>query len=408
MRFLKKLLGRDQDAPEPASEQDQFAALVLDALRHADPTIEVDYRPAGFEFVHPEGQKTFLVNSYLEYCRLPKDERPMQVHRLAAFIIDSRKPLPEGEEALDALLPVLRSRADLIATTSEMPAWPYERSSRPFCDTMLLMLAIDTERAIALVTDETLDGLGMSFEDALAIATGHLDERGNHNFGQLGEGTFVSTCEDHYDASRILLPGLIETLPVKGKPVAIVEARSAVLVTGSEDMEGLAQIAGFAWEDFPENERAVSLTPIMLEDGEWRPFPIAPHHPQSLKNLAAYQAQWSYGATQAVLQTALSDDLFVANPILFKNDSDDRIATFASWAAGVPTACPIVDAVVIQEQGEFPAITRRLEDVIAVCGPFPAVTEMPYPPRLTLPGQPDDAQRRILTDDYPAHEAFPG
>jgi hypothetical protein len=102
MRFLKKLLGLERNTPRPASEQDRFATLVLEALRHADPAIELEYRPELFEFVHPEGQKTFLANSYLEYCRLPEGERPMHVHRMAAFIIDSRKPLPTGEEALDA------------------------------------------------------------------------------------------------------------------------------------------------------------------------------------------------------------------------------------------------------------------------------------------------------------------
>jgi hypothetical protein len=304
------------------------------------------------------------------------------------------------------MLPVLRARADMIAVTSEMTGWPYSRAARPFCDTMLLMLAIDTERAIALVTDEMLDGLGVSFDEALAIATGHLDERGNHDFGQLGEGTFVSTCGDYYDAGRILIPGLIENLPVKGLPVAIVEARSAVLVTGSEDLEGLTQIATFAWEDYPENERAVSLTPIVLEHGEWRPFPIEPHHPQPLRNLIQYQRFWSYSATKDVLQEMLGDDLFVATPMLVEQDG--KAATLASWAHDVPTACPIADAIVLQEGDGFAEITRRLEDVQTVCGPFPTVEQLPYPPRLALPGRIDPGKRKLLTELYPHYDLFEG
>lgn len=404
MRLLKKLIGLRRSTPRPEREEDRFAKLVLDALRNIDPALELEYRPDAFEFVHSGGQKTFLSNSYVEYCRLAQDERPMHVHRFAAFITDSTKPLPTGEEALDALLPVLRPRADMIAIASQMTGWPYSHAARPFCDNMLLMLAIDTERAIALVTDEILEGLAVSFDEALALATAHLDERGNHDFGQIGDGTFVSLCGDHYDAGRILIPGLIENLPVKGLPVAIVEARSAVLITGSEDMDGLAQIATCAWEDYPENERAVSLTPIVLKDGEWRPFAIEPHHPQALKNLTSYQRFWSYSATKDVLQEMLDDDLYVATAMLVEQDG--KSATAASWAYDVPTACPIVDAVVLQEGDGFPEITRRLEDVQTVCGPFPSVEQMPFPPRLALPGKIGPGKRKLLTELYPHHDLF--
>ncbi len=98
-------------------------------------------------------------------------------------------------------------------------------------------------------------------------------------------------------------------------------------------------------------------------------------------------------------------DIFVASVLLVEKDG--MAATAATWAANVPTACPLVDAILIQENGEFPEIIRSLADVLKVCGPFEEIDAMPYPPRWILPASIDDAKRRELTEQYPDHEFFP-
>jgi hypothetical protein len=404
VRFLSKLF-RGSAPSKPARAEDRFAEILLTALRDRDRGLQASYDPTKFELAHEDGHKTFLYNTFAEFQRASEDDRTALIERFVTFIIESRKPAASGEAALDALMPVLRDRAGLIATYRTLAAWPHNRSARPFCETMLLMLAIDNENSIALLTDEGLAELGISFDDALGLATAHLNERGEHRFGQIGDGTFVSTCDDYYDASRILIPELISELAVNGNHVAIVEARSAILITGSEDWEGLDQIAGFAWQDFPENERAISLTPIELRDGKWELLTIRDDHPQSLRNLIQYQRLWSYDATKDVLQEELGDDLFVASAMLVEQDS--CAATVASWGTDVRTACPVVDAVVIEADGDFPQITRRFEDVMAICGPFPLVEAMPYPPRYALPGRVDAECRRELTEAFPDYQLFP-
>jgi hypothetical protein len=404
VRFLSKLFS-GRKASKPARAEDRFAESLLSALRDRDTSMEISYDPVRFELVHENGPTTFLHNTFAEFQRANEEDRPALIERFVTFILESCKPAVSGEAALDTLVPVLRSRADLIATYRTLAAWPHNRSARPFCDTMLLMLATDSEHSIALVTDERLAELDISFDDALGLATAHLNERGEHRFGQIGDHTFVSTCGDHYDASRILIPELISELPVKGNHVAIVEARSAILITGSEDREGLDQIASFAWQDFPENERAISLTPIELRGGKWELLAIRDDHPQSLRNLIQYQRLWSYNATKDVLQDELGDDLFVASAMLIEQDGS--AATAASWATDVRTACPIVDAIIIQADGDFPEITRRFEDVLAICGPFPLVETMPYPLRYALPGRIDAECRRELTNAFPDYEFFP-
>ena len=269
---------------------------------------------------------------------------------------------------------------------------------------MLLMLAVDNETTITLVTDQVLDELNVSFDDALGLAVAHLNELGNHNFGQVQDGTFISSCGDFYDASRVLIPELIEQLPLKGNPVAIVFSRSVVLISGSEDQQGLEKIAQIALDEFPDDERAISLTPIELRDGRWQPLAITEQHPIALRNLVPNQIAWTYAATAPALQKILGDNVFVASAQLI--EVEGRFATIASWAANVPTACPLVEAVVIQADESFSQVTRRLEEVLSVCGPFDDVEIMAYPKRWLLPGRMSVEQRTVLTEQYPNHVFF--
>lgn len=243
---------------------------------------------------------------------------------------------------------------------------------------MLLMLAIDNEASIALLNDEGLDELGVSFEDALGIAIAQLDEKGSHTVGQLEDGVYLSACGDFYDSSRVLMPEMFEQLPLKGNPVAIVQSRSSVLVTGSDDLNGLAKIATFALDELEKTERAVSLTPIELLNGDWLPLKILPHHPQALRNLAPNQLAWACNATANALQVKLGDDIFVASPMIIEKDGIQ--GSLIAWGAGIPTACPLVDGIAIEEDDGSVQIIRKLADVLTVCGGFPKVEAIPTPP----------------------------
>jgi hypothetical protein len=399
MSFLRRLFGKEDKAPE--RDEVKFAQLIISALKQRDASIHVEYDAEKFELLHVgegnQGQRMFLHNSFAEYQR-----EDVTLERIVDFIVESQSQLPTGNAALDMLLPVLRPRADTLALVADSPQFSYSRSSRPFCDDMLLMLALDSEASIALLNDEKLDELGVSFDDALGIAIAQLDEKGFHTFGQLEEGIFVSACGDFYDSSRVLLDEMFVQLPLKGHPVAIIQSRSTVLVTGSEDGNGLRKIAEIALDELQNTERAVSLTPIELLAGKWRPFKILDHHPQALQNLPPNQLAWSCNATNEALQQKLGDDVFVANPMIIEKDGVH--GTLVAWGAGVRTACPLVDGIAIQEDDGFEQIIRRLEDVLKVCGPFPQVEEMPYPPRMTLPSRMSSAQRIELTNNFPKFE----
>jgi uncharacterized protein YtpQ (UPF0354 family) len=399
--FLRRIFGKKTKPPE--RDEDRFARLVIAALRERDPSVQVEYDPEKFELLHVDdaarGQRVFLHNSFAEYGRMSAAEQDVHLNRIISFILESRKQAPKGDAALDRLLPVIRPRADMLGFAIENGQFGYDRSSRPFCDTMLLMLAMDSDVSIALLTDEKLDELGVSFDDALGIAVAQLDEMGSHTIGQLEDGVFITVCQDHYDASRVLMPEMFEQLPVRGNPVAIIQSRSCVLITGSNDINGLDKIATIALEEFSQTERAVSLTPIILQNGEWQPFKLEPHHPQSLRNLATHQLSWCCNATAQALRTKLRDDVFVANPMLIEKDG--VAGTIVAWGAGVPTACPMVDAVAIQEDEGFEQIIRSMKDVIQVCGALPEVEAMPYPPRHMLPDRLSTVQRIELTNNFP-------
>lgn len=167
-------------------------------------------------------------------------------------------------------------------------------------------------------------------------------------------------------------------------------------------MKGLEKIAQIAIDDFAEQERAVSITPIELQNGEWSQFEILSQHPLALRNLKSHQLCWSYNATSSMAQQLLGDEVYVANPMLVKNEG--AASTIIAWGAEVATACPLVDAIGIQEDRSFPQIMRKLEDVLEVCGPFAEMKQMQYPTRWLLPSRMSDEQRRILNENYPEYD----
>lgn len=211
MKFLRRLFGKKESAFE--RNEDRFAHTIISALHERDANIQVEYDSERFELVHVDdgarGQRMFLHNSFAESGRLLDEEKGPHLKRIIDFIIESRSQRPRGDAALDQLLPVVRPRADTIGFAAiDAPSFMYNNSSRVFCDHMMIMLALDSETSIAILNDESLADLGVPFNDALGIAIGHLSERHGHTFAQLDEGVFVTTCGDHYDASRVLMPSL--------------------------------------------------------------------------------------------------------------------------------------------------------------------------------------------------------
>ncbi len=161
-------------------------------------------------------------------------------------------------------------------------------------------------------------------------------------------GLFVSPWRDEFDASRMMLVDLFESLDVKGTPVVVAAANDTLFVTGSNDPEGLVALARAAEAAMAQNN-AQSGVAFILNQGVWQAWLPPREHPawEKLKILALE----TYGAAQARQKQLLEMQLQQSNvdarvPMMraFKTQSGD-IVTAIAWIEGIPALLPRVDRI---------------------------------------------------------------
>ena len=97
-----------------------------------------------------------------------------------------------------------------------------------------------------------------------------------------GPGRFRSTWQDNLDGSRMLLPGVLQRLPLPGDPVVVLPNRDTLLVVGSEDPAGLRWALEGALEFLDEDPalpERLPPAPAQLPVGALPPREEHPVHP---------------------------------------------------------------------------------------------------------------------------------
>lgn len=242
------------------------------------------------------------------------------------------------------------------------------------------MAAIDTENSIRLAAAKTLYELAKPLEAVLEVAIENLRARSPSRFERDPAGFYVSNYGDLYDASRILLPHLFEQLPLRGEPVAVVVARTGIVVAGSEDLAALDAMAAFVEDQMETELRPISYLPLLLAGGVWVPFDAKARGLAKLNGLRVRQQLWDYGEQKAALEAYLArQDSSLAVEGLEVAEQDGWWRTWTSWT-GVGTLSPMADGIVLEPgDGRLP-MARHWADVLSICGPVQPEPGL-YPPR---------------------------
>ena len=136
------------------------------------------------------------------------------------------------------------------------------------------------------VIEGQLSTWGVDFDQAFEAAVSNLRAMSKEPFIKAAPGFYLSPWHDGYDSARILLPNLFEQCEVKGSPVAMLPHQDLLIVTGSEDDEGLERMASLVEEKLV-GPRFLSGIPLILGQ-HWSPFELPRSHPLSRR----YQANW--------------------------------------------------------------------------------------------------------------------
>jgi hypothetical protein len=367
----------------------RFAEEVMTRLRQRGWPHPIRFDRDRFALDFGEGGVMNLAVAFATAAELPASGRHAPIEALVEIAFDTLRD-PTWEEAAPLLLPVLRTRTWLAASSDGDQAIPFE----PLVGPLAVVAAIDRPASIEFVTAERLRDWGVDATAAMAQARENMAARTEARFKPQRGGFFVSCYEDGFDCARILSPSLFESLGVRGAPVAVVGGRDWIAVAGADDEAALAAMSGFVEEAIGADLRPLSCAPLVLDEGRWRLADNGADAPAPLRRLATLDRVVQHRWQKILLEeepNAFEGDL--ADLEAFDNDA--ALRTWTLWSEGAAGLLGRADAVLL-EATDGQIIARAWEDVEAACGPFRVRDDL-YPPRYQPARWPDPAAWAALS-----------
>jgi len=262
-------------------------------------------------------------------------------------------------------------------------------------EALTLELAFDQSEHVRILTESDLAALGWSEDDAHRRAIANLQQRSAGRWNQLMPGLWQSPWADYFDGARLALIPLVHPLPVRGKPIAVVPNRCALLVTGTEEPAALAMLYQVATR-LAEDDRPVHLSPLVLDGGRWRKLTeedLAALVP-SLLSLASLQAVLDVDTCIAFVRGRLLAQGFTRIGELGVMEGGGNIAlAVVECPSGERVAVPKADVVVFPGQGvvawyKLQAMLGPALAPLDVWSPYYELRRAPTPPRSPRCGSP--------------------
>lgn len=361
--------------------RDKFAKMMMDAIRQAGEQRPLVYDKDEFRLIveGPDGQVANLHNAYPEYCDAPPKVRPEVLAGYVRTFFASQIEIPEDyEDASHDLMPIVRTpgffdgaRLGIQLAGTETGKSPSKLVFQPLNDYLGVGLAYDLPAAMKYIDEDQLNKWNVSQFQALETARHNLEQLGELGWAKIGSGFYSLLAGDDYNASRLICLDLIRSMEVQGDLVAAVPNRGSLLLTGTEDDEGLRIMGELVEKGFKEDTRPISGILFRLCGDEWLPWLPDPSHPQYERfKILEYQSIGHEYAGQKELLEQLhqkaGDDVFVASYNAFHSQGGEFFS-HCIWPNGVRALLPRTEKV---------AFVRSLQDRAPVYLPWDRVTKV--------------------------------
>jgi hypothetical protein len=390
--------------------KDKFAGIVLTELKKLEPEAEYRYDAEKFLLLRPDEGFINLANVYQEYCRAEANSRAGLLKRFLHSCVASRSyELPEDFADIHPdLLPVVRSRFYLesaILQSKVRGGEGFDMPQQVIGEHLALSLVYDLPTAMRSISQKDLDAWEVSFYEALEAARQNLEQMGEVKFAVLDSRVYASASGDNYDASRLMLLDLIRRFEVQGEHVAMVPNRDTLVVTGSEDPQGLEIMAKIAKDSF-DKPRPISTIALRLEGDEWVPWlpPADSRLSGEFQELRLRTISAEYNDQKELLDAMheqAGEDVHVASFSALQNKETGRITSYSVWSEGVHALLPQTDTVLffrpeapddqkIVAGGAWEHVQQIVGDLMEPLGVYPEryrVKEFPSPAELALIGK---------------------
>jgi len=393
--------------------QDQFAKTIMRAFRDAGDNREFVYEADQFRLVvagddesesdgSPSAEVLNLHNFYAEHCNLPRANRKEHLKQVVRGVSQGKIEMPdEFAHAAPDLRPRIWPRSMFAKLELQQQIEGGNEVDVPrylIGNNLSLGLVYDLPHSMRSISGDDLKGWDVSWYEAMEAAKEALTEM-EFAVAKIGDHLYASASGDNYDASRLILIDFIRQMEVDGDHIAMIPNRDTLLVTGSNDDEGLAMMAELA-EKALEDPRPLGATPVRLHEDEWFDWLPPLGHPlrarfREMERQFFYLEYADQKESLEQLHQKEVTDVFVATCSAVRNQDTEEIFTYCVWPEGVIALLPVCDKIILGANGQSGKMADW-DKVQAIAGELMREDETLYPPRLRVSEFPTPAQLELI------------
>lgn len=265
-------------ADAPLLSPADFTRNFVQTLRRSAPTYTVTaQRELQVVLTDPDGRETtiFLYNAYNEVRRSPANEDRI-IRKNFAGLVAPKDEIRKVDRS--RVVPILKLRAWLAevrtAAQAKGAVGVPEIVSDDFNEQLMIVYAEDNPNTLRYLLPEQLAGLGVKREDLRALAVANLMTLLPKIDIRTGPLITMVKAGGNYDASLLLLDDFwtSDRIKVDGEIVVAIPARDRLLITGSGNAAGIAQLREQAARTMAESSQRLTDTLFVYRAGRFEVF----------------------------------------------------------------------------------------------------------------------------------------
>lgn len=349
-----------------------------------------------------------LDEGYREY--LAAEDKDAAVEELASGIVRTYAGVPLSyETAAERVFPYLRQRVYFQVKPLHAEAAGQEPVELPHAgvsDNLAVEVVYRDEGGVIPVSQYHYQVWQKEFSDVLEQAMKNLRGMGGRRWSTPEARVYVSPWRGDFDASMTLFVDLLDEFRVLGKHVVMAPSHNILIVTGSDDQHGLAKMAELTEETIREAPYFLSSVPMILEDNEWVPFQLPPHHrlARRFRILAIENEMRDYTAQKEALEAYYAfkeKRMLVPDYTALDNSNTGDVHSYCIWPNNAPPVLlPKVDRLYFMNDPESKKVdfVAGWDKVMGELGDLVKPLKM-FPERYRVSGYPNRQQFEAFSAD---------
>lgn len=263
----------------------EFTSEFTDALRQAAPGLKVEVvQDLQLKITTADGSATtaFLNNAYDLYKHYPKTKDDV-IQRYVASTLETITSLNASDD-LDRtrIVPVIKDKPWLEEIRKTMES----RGTGKFLENvheelnadLIIVYAEDSPKNISYITPKELETAHIDKKELRGLACENLKRLLPKIERHGANGTFMLTAGGDYEASLLLLDSVWNDMQkdVRGDIVVAIPTRDLLLVTGSDDREGLEKLRQTVDKVSAQSAYKLTTKLFVRRDGKFTEFTVDP------------------------------------------------------------------------------------------------------------------------------------